>query len=978
MANRNVAHAVRVALVTAGAVSAGLYGVTSSAQESLGEIVVTGTRIVRQDYVATSPVVTVNEDVFKLSGEPQIEKVLNELPQLVPSISTTSNNPSNGGQANISLRGLGTARTLVLMDGTRLQPSNVSGVIDLNTIPGGLIENVEILTGGASSTYGSDAIAGVVNFRMKRDFEGVQLSAQTGVTEESDGRTKAFSALMGGNFADGRGNAVLALSWDTRDEILAGARPFGEVTLSRTLSPQGSGTTPDGGVSWGSNAPSQAALDAVFGAYGEPAGIVPTSATIGINSDGTVFSFGRNNETNPVVNYRGDTSDPGFNPLQYSYNFGPVNYLQLPLERRQVAAFARYDIVPETAEMYARFMFTTYSADQQLAATPISSLLGSSYPANNSAIPADLATLLAARPNPTANFTMGRRTIEVGPRSQHNTYDTLQGLVGFRGVLPNDWHWDVSASWGGLKSINLQGGNVSRSAYNAALINPAVYASEGCAVFNPFGAGNITPACAAAVAIQATNVLETENTGFLGSLTGSLFDMPAGPLQFAIGAEYRKNQASFRPDEYLSSGDVVGFNAQQPVSGLINVTEEFVEFAVPLLKDMTFANYLGLELGYRHSEYNLAGTADTYKAALQWNPVESLNIRASFNHAIRAPSISELFLPVQENFPRYTDPCNFDGSYRTGSDAAQVLALCQAQGIPADVLVDYQQAFTQARAFVGGNVNLQPESADTYTYGFTWQPVSDSAWASNLSLSVDYFKVEIEDIISSLSVSSIVGRCFNDLNSNPTYSNSNFYCSLFHRNDTFRPDDVPTTNANLAGAKIEGVDVQIDWGFPLSAMGMSERSGDLTFKLLWTHLLDDATQETSADPFFSFDGGISDFTASSAPTDSAVLTTTWSVGDFSFRYNARYIDSMVAYNNDATLSSVTVGVKPYTPTYVYHDLAARWHHDKYTVSFGINNIADKMPPVYTTDSQAGVQSNTDGSRFDVLGRRYFLSLSAKF
>ena len=979
MANRNVAHAVRVALVTAGAVSAGLYGVTSSAQDSLGEIVVTGSRIVRQDYEATSPVVTISEDVFRLSGEPQIEKILNELPQLVPSVSTASNNPSNGGQANINLRGLGSSRTLVLIDGTRMQPSNVSGIVDLNTIPAGLIQSVEIMTGGASSTYGSDAVAGVVNFHMKRDFEGVRLSAQYGITEESDGTTNAIDALIGGNFADGRGNAVIALGYDTRAALLAGERKIGEVTLGRTLTPTGSGTVPDGGVSWGANTPTPAALNTVFGAYGAAAGAVPPAATIGINTNGTLFSFGRGTAAQPVVNYLGNTADPGYNPLSYSYNFGPVNYLQLPLERRQIAGFARYDLVPEVAEIYTRIMFTTYSADQQLAATPISSGIGTSVPITNSQIPADLRTLLASRATPGANFTLGRRTVEVGPRTQDNGYDIMQGLIGFRGVLPNDWKWDVYGSWGELRNVNIQGGNVSRSRLNSALINPAVFASQGCAAFNPFGVGNITPACARAIAISASNILTTEQTNIVASVTGSLFDMPAGPLQFAVGAEYRENTANFRPDEFLASGDVVGFNAQQPVSGKIDVKEPFIEFAVPLLAGKPFVSYLGLDLGYRRSDYNLAGAVDTYKGALQWRPVDSFQVRAGYNRAIRAPNISDLFTPVQENFPTYADPCNFNSTFRTGPNGAAVAALCTAQGIPASSLPTYTQAFTQARAFVGGNIDLKPEVADTFTGGIAWQSQADSVWARNLSLSVDYYKYEIDDVISSLSVNSIIGRCFNNNGGNPTYSNSNTFCQLFTRDVTFRPDGVRTQQLNLAGVTLEGIDLQIDWGFPLDAVGFSERAGDLTFKLLLTHLLSTKTQETISDPFYEFAGTISQTTASANPDNKAVLSTTWAVGDFTFRWNFRWIDAMRVVNNDAQGSTPTLGIRPFVTSYDYHDFTARWrYNEKYSVTLGVNNLLDRGPPIYTTDSQAGIQSNTDPSTYDTLGRRYFLSLGAKF
>jgi len=988
----NIRQAVRYTLAAAAFASA--YAMPAAAQTELEEVVVTGSRIARADYDAASPVITLDQELFKMSGETQLETVLNSMPQLVPSITTTSNNPSNGGQANVNLRGLGTVRTLVLLDGSRLTPSNLTGVVDLNTIPSALIQNIEILTGGASSTYGSDAVAGVVNVRLKQDFEGVQINTQYGITDKSDGQTLLVEGLIGGNFAEDRGNAVLALSYDTRDEVLAGDRAFGEVTLGAQLQPLGSGTVPDGRIDWGtvanpaggpaiSNAPSQAALDLVFGAYGAAPGSVPGSAAIGFNTDGTLFSFGRGTAAQPVVNYRGNTNDPGFNPLSYSYNFGPINYLQLPLTRRQIAGFATYDIVPDVAEMYSRIMYTTYSSDQQLASTPVTcGGAGCAMPITNPLIPADMRTLLAARPVPGAalpSTAFTRRYIESGPRVSENEYDVTQGLVGFRGDFKNDWKWDVFGSWGRALYTNLQDGNLSRSRLQAAYNNPAVYASSGCAQFNPFGAGNVSPACAQAVTIKATNVQETIQTQVVGSVTGSLIDLPAGALQFNVGAEYRKNTGEFRPDQFLSSGDVVGFNAQQPISGEVSVTEGFVELAVPILKDLPGASFLGMDLGYRYSDYNLAGGVDTYKVALQWNPIESLKVRGSYNRATRAPSINELFLPQQENFPQYSDPCNFNSTFRTGPDAAAVTALCQAQGIPAATLPTFTQINPQARSFVGGNTELDPETADTYTAGIAWQSTADNVWAQRLSASLDWWSYEIEDVIGSFTVSSIIGRCFNQLDSNPTYDPNNSFCQLFTRSSAnFGVQDVLATNLNLGGLKREGVDLQVDYGLPLDAFGADEKWGDLSLNVLFTYLITAESQETVTSPWLETTGTISQTIASAYPEIKGRATLSWNVSDFLFRYTMRYIDGMDVVNNDAIFSPST-GVAPSVDSYVYHDISARWNAtDTVSVTAGVTNLTDEDPPIYTTSAQAGIQSNTDGSTYDVLGLRYFVNVGVKF
>jgi outer membrane receptor protein involved in Fe transport len=971
-----------------------LYAPSAFAQEAdtkgVQEVVVTGSRIIRQDYVATSPVVTVSADTFKLSGEVQVETVLNSLPQLVPSITTTSNNPSNGGQANVDLRGLSgnslAPRTLVLLEGTRLPASGTQGAVDLNIIPAGLIENIEILTGGASSTYGSDAIAGVVNVRLKRDFSGIELSAQSNRTAESDGNTNQFQALMGGNFQDGRGNAVLFLGYDDRDAVLAGARDFGKVTRGANLAPVGSGTIPDGSIAWGTNQPSQAAVDAAFAPFGAPAGQVSRGGVIGFNADQSIFAIGSGTAAQPAVHYLGDTNDPGFNPLAYSYNFGPVNYLQLPISRKQIAGFARYDMVPDKAEMYTRLLYTTYSADQQLASTPVSSCSpgqpGCAIPLTNSTIPQAIKDMAATRTNATAPLLYTKRYTEVGPRIQDNNFDVTQGLLGFRGnfdLAGKRWGWDLYGSWGRVQATQQQAGNISRARLQAAYDNPAVYAAQGCATFNPFGLGSLTPQCAQAISIATTNIFESQLTNVVGSLTGSLFALPAGDVQFALGSEYRRDEGQFKPDTFLASGDVVGFNANQPVKGTISAKEYFGELSVPLLKDLPAIESLVLELGYRKSDYNLAGSFNTYKGALQWNAMPSVKIRGSYNRAIRAPGLQELFLPQQENFPQYTDPCNATSSFRTGANGAQVAALCQAQGIPANVLATFK-APTQARSFIGGNLNLKPENADTYTLGVTWQSTAQSDWLANLSTSLDYFRYDISDMIAQPQVGALVGRCFNQVGTNSSYDPNNPTCQTFSRDPgDFRVSEVNAFSQNLSNFKMNGVDWNLDWRLPMTVFGASESAGRLDFKMLLTRLLKVQQQEVSSDPLANRLGTIGQTVGSAFPKWKSVLATTYSVGSLQFRYNARFIDSMDAVNNDVTLSHPTAGVKPHTPAYLYHDLTARWLvNDMFGVTLGVVNIADKQPPIYTTDAQAGIQDNTDPSTYDVLGRRYFLSATAKF
>ena len=975
-----IRRAVRYALLMGAAASTTFAAQTAIAQESeavaedktLDTVVVTGSRIRRQDYEASSPVVTIGADSFTNAGTQQIESVLNELPQLVPSVTTTSNNPSNGGQANIDLRGLGTQRTLVLLDGARLVPSNASGAVDLNTIPAGLIESVEILTGGSSSVYGSDAIAGVVNIRTKRNFEGVSLRVKTGLTAESDGRTTVGELMVGGNFADDRGNAVFAVTYDKRDQLLAGEREFSQVQLGPDLRPQGSTSTPEGRIAFAAtNLPSQAAYDTLFGAG------VATVSAVGFNANGSLFSYA------PVRNFTGDTSDPGYNPANYSYNFAPVNYLQLPLERKQLAGFLRYNVADEV-ELYGRLMYTTYDVPQQLAATPVASGIGVTVPATNPLIPAQLRTLLNSRTTPGATFTLERRYTEAGPRIQLNTWETSQAQIGLRGefqLASKPWNWDVATSWGRVTGLQIQDGNLSRSRLQSALNDPTALASRGCASFNPFGFNSLTPACASAIAIRTTNSLEFTAASALGYVTGAIMDLPAGELATSVGIEYRRNTGIFRPDEFLRSGDVVGFNANQPINGEINVKEYFTEFAVPLLRDKTAVKLLALDLGYRYSSYNLAGGIDTYKAGLEWKPVDTVKVRGSFNRATRAPSILDLYQPVQEGFPTFSDPCWNGSAQRSGANATQVNALCAAQGAPANFPVGN----AQVRALTGGNVNLEPESADTYTFGVTWQPILDT---HQVRASVDYFRYRITDTIGTVGASSIISRCFNDLNANPSYSNTNLWCSLFTREASGRATDVRATNNNLGKRNVDGVDFQLDWIAPLSAFGLSESAGKISVNLLATKLLKWEFQEDPASPLVPVEGTITTLFGETYPELKAKLGITYSVLDWRASWEMRYVDGMQVVNTNGLRTPTNTGVAPTSPTfsrlpttpsYMNHRLTVGWEpKDWVNMTLGIDNLFDKDPVIFATNSRAGVQANTDPSTYDVLGRRFFLDVQFKF
>ena len=342
--------------------------------QELDTITVTGSRVAR-NFSSDSPIVSVKADAMAESGSTSVEQVLNQLPQFVPSITTTSNNPANGGQANIDLRGLGTQRNLVLLDGRRLPPSNSDGTVDVNIVPAALIDRIEVATGGASAVYGSDAIAGVTNFILKKNFEGVAIQSGYSETAQSDGAEWMSSLTLGSNFADDRGNAVFSFQYTNRDQIFQGDRDFSRVTLDVRQQGNvalGSPTTLEGRYDRDSgNSYSQAAIDQVFAQYGTAPGTVPRTQNISFNPDGTLFSVGGGGSS--VQHFLGDTSAQGFNPDQFTYNFAPPNALSLPVNRWNLAGFANLEL-NEHANAYMQAFFTTYDTNTQLAPVPATGL----------------------------------------------------------------------------------------------------------------------------------------------------------------------------------------------------------------------------------------------------------------------------------------------------------------------------------------------------------------------------------------------------------------------------------------------------------------------------------------------------------------------------------------------------------------------------------------------------------------------------
>ncbi len=988
-------------------------GPQPAAEEERDVVIITGSRIARQDYVANSPIVTVGQEDLAATGVTTLDTLLNEMPQFVPGVNMSSNNPSNGGQANVQLRGLGSNRTLVLMNGRRVVPSNPNGTVDVNVLPSQLVQSIEVITGGASATYGSDAIAGVVNFILRDDFEGFEVSATMGQTDRGDGNTESVSIATGGKFADGAGSAMLMVSYNRRDDIYNGDREFSSISGASGASPLGS-TIFDG-----TNLPSAGAITAA----------VPgstNSQTFGFNNDGSLFAYnGRNGFVSPGgIDYEG-FGQPGatFNP-DFAYNTGALNLLTLPQTRYNVFAHVDYAI-NDHAEVYTDFLFTQYESYQELAASPAAGPTGWRIPVSNPFITPELAGVLASRPDPLQTFRFDKRFNALGARRGAELYDVFQITTGIQGDLGiMDWTYDAYASLGRVDRTTTQTGNVSRSAVQR-LLNATDGGASLCAGgFDWFGETTLSDSCKAFVGRSAKNLSINEQRNVEISMQGGAFALPAGEVRFAAGASYREDTFNLIPDgsltgpittqpcaantaypgtganlpatactgtatTLLTGNDIAGFNPAAPLTGAGDVTEVFGEVLIPVLKDLPFVQELNLTVAARSSDYSTVGRLSTYKVDGDWLVVDGVRFRGGYSQATRAPSISELFAAQTLGFPAIGapqtaatatpplapqlsgDPCDTRSAYRStavtggvGNQAAatnaQVEALCLAQGVNAAVIDSYTYTNGQVPGLSGGNPNLTEETAKTYSFGAVWQSQFEDPLLANLSASVDYYNIEVEDAVGTVSASDMIQLCFNSNGtSNPTYDPNNFYCSLFGRDSLSGNIINPiSTNANLATLRISGIDFQVDWAYDIGP-------GTLDIGWVGSWLENSEYQNLPGGAFREQTGTIGNAVASTFPEWKWTADAYYRWGPARVGARWQHIDEMANFNN------LTTGV----PAMDYFDLIGSYElTDNISLRGTVNNVTDEQPPFYTPS----VQANTDPSTYDVLGRRYTIGITMRY
>ena len=944
-----------------------LGGQAAMAQQTLEEVVVTGSRIKRTDLTAPSPVAVLDSSQIQISGTVNVEQLLNQMPQIIPGLTSTSNNPGNG-EASVDLRGLGAQRTLVLMDGKRMVPTRSDGIVDINSMPTALIDRVEVMTGGASAIYGSDAVAGVVNFILKHDFEGMEVNAQYELTDQGDGDVYTANATFGTNFAGGKGNVTIYANYNKREPVFQGDRGFSTFALQDGTDTNGNPALVPGGSSGVPG--TRFFLDALGG------GFLPGGA----NS----------------LTWDANGQSRGWFSPQDLYNYAPDNYLQLPQERLQFNMLSQFEI-NEHFTAYMDGMFVNHNTPQQLAPTPAFITTYDYAPFNYAVNPflsaADKALFAQSEAqidpffgsNPANGILeyplfFGRRMAEVGPRVSNDDFNVYRIVAGLKGAINETWDYDIYYSRGTVqwestlkndidKGRFLQALNATGTAANPVCIDP----SNGCVPMNIFAIGGISDAAADFIRLNLNSHAKYVQQVASATVTGSLPGLaPAGDIGLAGGIEYRQEEFAFTPDHNLEIGNILGFNTAQSTAGDYDVFEFFAETEIPLVKDAAFAKELSANGAFRISDYSTVGNTTTWKAGGEWVPMDGLRIRGGYNRAVRAPNIGELFLGQANGFPSYSDPCDPSNGF-IASAADQTF--CNNWGAP----TGYSQPNGQVEGTFGGNPNLSEETADTWTVGAVWTP----DFIPNGSLTVDYYSIEIKDAISVFGggVENTIFGCFfsQDLTSE--------FCQHAGRGATGNISPVLALNDNVSVLRTDGIDISADYHFEPTDHNISI-PGRVDLFFLTTYVLENGYQANASIPFYDCAGTFGSpcggtLANTAIPQWTTNFRGTWSNGPWSVSLNWRWIDSVddarimraKALGLDAAAVAAGIPVRSYDSQH-YVDISAVYDLQEHvTLSGGIDNLFDNDPPI-AGDQQT--QANTDPSTYDVLGRTIWAGLKLKW
>ncbi|HNP62718.1 MAG TPA: TonB-dependent receptor [Woeseiaceae bacterium] len=899
---------------------------------ALEEVVVTGSRIKRSDTSSISPITVLTEEDLAISGNLTLENFIQDMPSVNGGDFGAGVNNGNPGIASVSLRGLGPNRTLALVNGKRFASASVNGFVDLNMIPTAIVERVEVLRDGASTVYGSDAIAGVVNIITKKDFEGVDLQFGYDITDENDGEM-INGALVFGNAFD-RGNFVVVAQINKREEIRQGDRGFSACPYF------------DDGVS----------IICGGSPTTTPAQFTPLGADAGVGA-----SVVDNGAVRP------------FDAAIDSFNYAALSYLTTPQDVYSAYAAANYELfeAPVLGAINAslEMNFSNRESNQLLA--PVGTFWGgvtsASHPDNPFGNVQCASNPLCTAPQAVST---SRRLTESGGRRFTQDVNAFRIGTGLDGQFENGWTWDVNYTLAKWEDSQRDEGRANRPNIEA-MMDPdlCAAATNGCpGVFNPFVVDSMTPAQVAYGFVgvntkedSTLNIFQVNFSGDLGSLA-----LPGGDIGWALGYENRRESASSNPDGgaavgavYATPGNVTG--------GKYKVDEVYGEVVLPILSGAPMAELLTLEASARWTDVDFLNDSDTvYKVALEWAPIEDLRLRSTYAEGFRAPNISELFLGQQQSAESYTDPCR---NYGTSGTDATTVANCQADGLPPN----FNLATFQATTLQGGNPNLQPETSESLTFGLVLTP----RFLEDLSVSIDYFDIEISDAVGSAPTSEVISACY----ASPNFSDP--LCALMvgpsfpgvdetpsttapaRRNSNQQISGVLQTNANLATYKTSGIDFQVNYGFETGI-------GLVDLRLSGTYLDEYDYLPFAGGDLVQLAGYFGGDPAFGNPATFAEWQSNFGVtltrDDWGANLTARYMSE--TDDIDAQPANLVNVAKAIT----YLDVQGYYNWNDITFTLGVRNLTDEDPPYVT----AYDDMNTIQFSYDTQGRYIYGRASISF
>ena len=922
---------------------------------TLDRIEVTGSRIKRTDIETSQPVFSLSREEIAAQGLTSVGDVIQNISANGSTLNSTFNNGGNG-ETRVSLRNLGSNRTLVLVNGRRwVGGTGLGGAVDLNTIPTAAVERIEVLKDGASAIYGSDAIAGVVNVILRQNFDGAEANAYLGQYDKGDGTRQAYDFTVGSS--GDRWSAMFGLGYVKEDPVMAGDREISAVPVfGSTPGLGGSSTTPDG----------------TFCILG---------ATQFCEQPNGEYGLWQVSGPGTFTPYRGTIDN---------YNFAPDNYLITPQERTSLFANGSIDITDDI-RFRATTTFNQRRSEQLLAAMPvvIIPIFGIGAPAfgaDDTVISADSIY------NPYGQDIgwVQRRAVETGGRSFKQDVDTFAFNGAFEGsfdVGSRFLSWDLGYFFGENEQNDTTVGLFQYSKLKNAL-GPSMIidgtptcvtvagdpttAIDGCVPMNFLGgAGTITPEMLAYSSFVAQDSFGYEQQTYYGSIGGEILDLPGGALAFSFGLEHRKESGFDQPDALINAGDTTG-NARTATAGGYSLDEAYLELAIPVLADVPLAQLLEFSVATRYSDYSNFGDTLNSKFGFKWKPIDDLLVRGNWAEGFRAPSVGELFQGVSDSFPNLSDPCN-----RTNFPGlnAEQQARCTSAGVPAG---GYNQTNSQIRISVGGNPNLQPEKSESRTLGFVWSP----AFIEGFDVSLDWWNIQLEDTISGLSGQAIANRCIREGDAQA--------CGLITRGTGGTIVDLLSSGLNIGAAEVEGYDMTLGYRMPETAYG--------NFSFIW-----DTTYLASVEYDFDGDGLLGEISEGGNLVGEysdrnnnwrirSNLAVRWTMGDWGAAWNSRYYSSQTedcsGFNRANTLllcsdpdrfvnneaGNPVAAPENRMASTTYHDANVFWNAPwNARITLGVNNVFDKDPP-----RSASTFANSFDPQYEIPGRFLYMKYTQRF